>query len=253
MQDFRGLSRQAWHHRYTAQAEWTQHIRQYILKKTNPVPGERILEVGSGTGAVLNALSLDGNFYISGVDLDYPSLSFAQSLFPDFDYAQADGHHMPFAADSFGFAICHYLLMWVTSPEQILYEMCRVTRPGGWVIALAEPDHQARIDYPPPLDFLGTRQTQALQEQGVDVHMGRKLRSLFHHTGLMEIEVGILSAQWDTLPAWDRTEWLMLQADLAGQISPAEFVEYEQINQQADQAGQRILFIPTFYALGKVP
>jgi SAM-dependent methyltransferase len=253
MQDFRGLSRQVWHQRYTAQVHWTQHIRQYMINKISPVAGDRILEVGSGTGAVLNALSHKGDFHLCGVDLDHPSLTYALSRKPSFDLTQADGHQLPFAPDRFGIAICHYLLMWVKHPQLILREMSRVTRPGGWVIALAEPDHQARIDYPTPLDVLGTHQTQALTEQGVDVYMGRKLSSLFHQTGLVEVEVGILSAQWDGLPVWDATEWLMLQADLAGQLTPAELSEYEQIDQQACQAGQRILFIPTFYALGKVP
>jgi SAM-dependent methyltransferase len=253
MQDFRNLSRQVWHQRYLTQADWTQHIRQYILKKTSPTPGERILEVGSGTGAVLNALSHEGDFHLSGVDLDHPSLTFSQSLYPAFDLIQADGHHLPFAPGSFGLVFCHYLLMWVQKPQHILYEMTRVTRPGGWVIALAEPDHQARIDYPPPLDDLGTRQTQALQDQGVDVYMGRKLRSLFFQTGLVEVEVGILSAQWDGLPSWDATESIMIQADLAGQLTPDALVDYQHTDKQARETGQRILFIPTFYALGKVP
>jgi ubiquinone/menaquinone biosynthesis C-methylase UbiE len=253
MQDFRGLSRLVWHQRYTAQADWTQHIRQYILKKTGLVASERILEIGAGTGAVLSALSKEGAFHFSGVDLDHPSLTIALSINPNFDLAQADGHRLPFATDSFGLSFCHYLLMWVKSPQQILHEMTRVTRPGGWVIAMAEPDHQARIDYPPPLDLLGARQTQTLQDQGVDVYMGRKLRSLFHQFELVEVEVGILSAQWDGLPVWDPTEWMMLQADLTGQLSPEELVDYQHIDRQEHQTGQRILFIPTFYALGKVP
>jgi SAM-dependent methyltransferase len=253
MQDFRGLNRQVWHQRYLVQAEWTQHIRQYVFKKINPIPGERILEVGAGTGAVLNALSHEGDFHLFGVDLDYPSLSFSQSLSPAIDLTQADGHHLPFVPGSFGLVFCHYLLMWVQKPHQILHEMARVTRPGGWVIALAEPDHQSRIDYPPPLDALGIRQTQGLQSQGVDVIIGRKLRTLFHQTGLVEVEVGILSAQWEGLSAWDATEWMMLQADLAGTLSPEALAEYQQIDRQARQTGQRILFIPTFYALGKVP
>ena len=253
MQDFRGLNREVWHQRYIAQAEWTQYIRQYILKKTNPAVGERILEVGSGTGAVLNALSQEGDFHFSGVDLDLPSLNYALSLYPTFDLTQADGHHIPFAQDSFGLSFCHYLLIWVKSPQQILREMIRVTRPGGWIIALAEPDHQGRIDYPPPLDVLGALQTQALQDQGIDVHMGRKLRLLFHQTGLVEVEVGILSAQWDNLPAGEATEWLMIQADLESQLTPAELSAFQQTDQQANHTGQRILFIPTFYALGKVP
>ena len=253
MQDFRGLNRQVWHKRYLVQADWTQHIRQHMIKKTNPIQGDRILEVGSGTGALLNALSHEGDFHFFGVDLDRPSLAFSQTHYPSFNLTQADGHHLPYAPGIFGLVLCHYLLMWVQKPETLLHEMTRVTRPGGWVIALAEPDHQARIDYPPPLGDLGARQTQALQDQGVDVNMGRKLRALFHQTGLIEIEVGILSARWDKLPAWDESEWMMLQADLASQLSPEALLDYERIERQARKTGERILFIPTFYALGKIP
>lgn len=255
MQDFRGLDRQQWHQRYLAQAGWTQHIRQHIFKTIKADPGEPILEIGSGTGAVLASLLTQGHNHLTGIDIDRPSLSFAQSTYHAFKLVQGDGHHLPFYQDHFFVTLCHYLLMWTENPARILREMLRVTRPGGWVLALAEPDHDGRLDYPPPLDQLGKQQTQALIDQGVDVSIGRKLRSLFHQTGLRDVEVGILAAQWMQIDelAMDETEWLMIRADLAGRMTPAELAEHQRIDQQAREEGKRILFIPTFYALGRVP
>lgn len=255
MQDFRELDRQVWHQRYLAQSGWTQHIREYVFSKISPLPDEPILEVGSGTGAVLTGLLQKNAFKLVGVDIDFPSLSFASSLQIPFHPIQADGQQLPFRAHSFGVTLCHYLLMWVDNPKQILYEMRRVTYAGGWVLALAEPDHQARVDYPPPLDELGHKQTQALISQGVDVSIGRKLRSLFHQTGFLDVEVGILAAQWKNTnsAASDETEWTMIQADLKSQLSKDELAHYQHIDQQAQNQGARILFIPTFYAIGKVP
>jgi SAM-dependent methyltransferase len=160
---------------------------------------------------------------------------------------------LPFSAETFGVTFCHYLLMWVNGPIQILEEMRRVTRPDGWVIALAEPDHQARIDYPPPLDALGQTQTQALERQGVEINMGRKLRSLFFQTGLVDVQVGILGAQWDEQfdPTANQTEWAMIKADLGGELTTGDLAQYQSLDQQARHARARILFIPTFYALGK--
>jgi hypothetical protein len=131
--------------------------------------------------------------------------------------------------------------------------MRRVTHSTGWVVALAEPDHQARIDYPLPLDELGQSQTQALERQGVDVYMGRKLRSLFFQAGLVDVEVGILGAQWNEQfdQAAGQTEWAMLRADLKDQLSAEEFLKYQNIDQQALHTGERILYIPTFYAIGR--
>lgn len=253
MQDFRGLSRQEWHQRYCAQALWTSHIRQHIIESLNPLPSEPILEIGSGTSAILKTLLSEGYFNLSGIDIDYPSLAFSLAAQDPFHLAQADGMHLPFSSHIFGVTFCHYLLMWVNNPLQILHEMRRVTRRNGWVLALAEPDHQARIDYPPPLDELGEHQTQALRNQGVDVEMGRKLRLLFHQVGLVDVEVGILGAQWDSEfdPTGDPTEWIMIKADLQDQINNNKLTEYQNLDRQSRQSGERILFIPTFYALGQ--
>jgi SAM-dependent methyltransferase len=254
MQDFRGLSRQLWHQRYVEQAQWTQHIRQYIFKKIETVPGERILEIGSGTSAVLNTLLREGYFNLSGIDIDFPSLLFSKSSRDPVYLAQANGMRLPFTAGTFGVSFCHFLLIWVNGPLQILEEMRRVTHSEGWVIALAEPDHQARIDYPQALDELGKSQTQALGKQGIDVYMGRKLRSLFYQAGLVDVEVGILGAQWNEQfdQKADQTEWAMIKADLGGELTTDDLTQYHNLDRQARQTGERILFIPTFYAFGKV-
>jgi len=254
VQDFRGLAPQQWHQRYLVQAGWTQHIRQYFLEKIHPVPGLRILEIGSGTGAILQAISKVRTYNIFGVDIDRPSLAYSNSQYPTFKLVQGNGQALPYSQNTFDLTFCHYLLMWVENPRQILYEMYRVTAPGGWVLALAEPDHVARLDYPPPLDQLGKQQTQSLLEQGVDIRMGRKLRSLFYQTRLTDIEVGIMSAEWNqqASSAIDETEWVMAQADLNDRLTDVELRDFQQADQLARHSGARILFIPTFYAFGRV-
>lgn len=255
VQDFRGLDRQQWHLRYEAQAQWTQHIRQHIFNLIKPQPDALILEVGSGTGSVLGALHNEGYNALTGVDIDHPSLAFARSAQHTLKLVQGDGHHLPFQQGSFHITCCHYLLLWTANPTQILQEMRRVTRIGGWVVALAEPDHQSRLDFPPPLAELGRHQTNSLKDQGVDVSMGRKLRMLFYKTGLWDVEVGILGAQWQPkdCPGMDETELMMVQADLAGRVGSQQLAHYQRLDQVARQEGQRVLFIPTFYAFGKVP
>ncbi len=94
---------------------------------------------------------------------------------------------------------------------------------------------------------------EALKQQGVDVGIGRKLGELFEKNGLMKIEIGVLGAQWTSKHSEiDETEWMVLRSDLAGQFSESELNKYQKIDQQARQKGTRILFIPTFYAIGFV-
>jgi len=255
VQDFRNLDRQEWHRRYLEQAGWTAHLRQYILEKISLHPDASILEVGSGTGAMLQSLHNAGYHNAIGIDLDYSSVIFSKNQQQNYSQVIGDGHHLPFVSDKFAMSLCHFLLMWTAHPEQVLNEMKRVTRPGGWVLALAEPDYQARIDFPPPLDLLGAFQTESLQAHGIDTCIGRKLRSLFIQTGLIEIETGILGAEWHHTAqvAIDPTEWTMLRADLEGHLSPNELSDFLQQDEQAWKMGTRVLFIPTFYAFGQVP
>lgn len=252
MQDFRNHSRQKWHQHYQNQAEWTQHIRQFIFNTIQISSEACILEIGSGTGVLLELISKQGNFRLFGVDLDYPSLSYCQSLYNGFLLTQASGEHLPFPPSCFDLSFCHYLLMWNNHPEDILCEMIRATRPEGWVLALAEPDYQARIDYPPPLDNLGSLQNQSLQAQGADITIGRKLRSLFHQVGLQNITVGVLAAQWDQLNKINETEWMMTRGDLEGHLPENVLIHYFQEDQAAQLTGERILYIPTFYGMGQV-
>jgi len=74
--------------------------------------------------------------------------------------------------------------------------MRRVVKPGGWVVALAEPDYGGRIDYPDQLSALGWKQASALSAQGADTNAGRKLAGWLAETGLKGIQTGLLGGQW---------------------------------------------------------
>jgi len=250
----RHMSLTEWHQHYQQQVKWSQEIREHLLAWVHDPLDAHILEVGSGTGALLEQIQNFHPFTQTGVDIDRAALRFSQEKRPNLNLVQADGHYLPYPKHTFDIVICHFLLLWVHSPHKILLEMRRVTRPGGFIIALAEPDHEARIDFPLELVRLGRLQTHSLQQQGVDTQMGRKLGSLFSKMGLDEIETGILGAQWktETGNSSDQTEWEILRSDLGNQISEDEFKRLEQLEYEARQSGTRVLFVPTFYAAGKV-
>lgn len=252
---YHGLSLADWHNRYLQQARWTSELRQHLFNRCGVGSEDKILEVGSGTGAILEQLAAEKHPLLTGIDIDRTALSFTKQQNQQFNLVQADGHQLPFSSNTYNISLAHYLLLWVQKPEQILREMRRVTCSGGCLIALAEPDHLARIDYPTPLDELGRLQTRALQEQGADIAIGRKIQALFTRTGLLKVETGILGGQWttETLKRTDETEWMALHADLSQQLPEDTLSHYKKEDQQARKAGQRILFIPTFYAFGVVP
>ncbi len=242
-----------WHARFQQQAGWTAEIRRHLFMQAGLTPGSRILEVGCGTGAVMGVISEEFDFNLTGVDIDRPSLYFSQVDNPDYQLSQADGHRLPFADASFNAVYCHYLLLWVANPLLMLAEMKRVTRPGGAVIALAEPDYAGRIDYPPPLDELGHLQTQSLARQGAIIDMGARLTDLFQRTGLTNIYTNTLeNEEGQETDLGESLEWKVLRSDLQDTLSEAELAQFELYEWDARANGERVMIVPTWYAIGWV-
>jgi hypothetical protein len=148
---------------------------------------------------------------------------------------------------------CHFLLLWIAEPEFVLREMTRVTKQGGSVIVFAEPDYGGRIFYPQHMDEIGILQMNALQQQGADPFIGRRLRALLNRTALVDVEVGILGGEWHDVMAeeqWE-SEWLMLASDLAETLPPEEIIRAKELDRIAWKEKKRLVYIPTFYGWGK--
>jgi SAM-dependent methyltransferase len=242
-----------WHSRYQQQARWTQNTRSYLFNRAGLATAKRILEVGCGTGALWEDLPIPPGAASHGLDLNLDSVNQARENAPGLCAVHADGGHLPYSSACFDLVFCHYLLLWVKNPVQILREMARVTRPGGALLALAEPDHAARIDHPPALQPLGEWQTVALADQGVNPRMGRELAGVFAEAGIALIENGVIGGGWSVPTAAEtELEWGVLQADLTGRVADQDIQKMRMLDGQARLAGSRVLFVPTFYAWGRV-
>lgn len=247
-----------WHQRFKLQSQWTKSTRDYIFQRIESSPSAHILEVGCGTGAILGDLLQSQVEHIIGIDLNFDFIKQAVSTNPNLHLNVADAHMLPFDSGIFDCSFCHFLLMWVANPAIIINEMKRVTKPGGSVLAFAEPDYGGRIDYPEPLSILNEWQIEALKNQGANPFMGRKLKALFHQAGIEEIEVGVIGAQWtgDINQEELDSEWEIIRADIETLNNKSEAAktsdEIRKIDLAAWALGERILFVPTFYALGRV-
>ena len=252
------LTPEEWHRRFTQQAHWTASLRRHLFEQLNLSSTARVLEVGCGTGAILNEMNAvsyfdytqDADLY--GLDINLSSLRLCAQNAPAAFLAQGDAHRLPYAPASFEAVFCHFLLLWVDDPVQVVAEMKRVACPGAAVLALAEPDYGGRIDYPEELAQLGRWQQAALSDQGADPLLGRKLAAIFHQAGLKNIQSGVLGGQWRMDDPADESEWQVLQDDLGDSISAVQLAELRRLDLAARRNGERILFVPTFYALGWV-
>ena len=238
-----------WSARYKQQASWTRETRNFIINQISLPPLSNILEVGCGCSAVLDEFTQLDHKSI-GLDIDLQILIDSTQYLPKSKLINGDGLSLPFKDNYFDLSFCHYLLLWINDPTKILKEMSRVTKKSGWICCFAEPDYLARIDYPSPLDKLGQMQNSSLSNQGVNLSTGRNLPNWLMLTRLSNIHWGILGSHQkvDNNTVDALSEWETIQRDLKQLNSEEEIHNYKVIENNAQAKGNRILFIPTFYA-----
>ena len=249
-----GLTSHDWQVRYSQQAVWTKPLRDYLFQPPGARGNTRILDVGCGPATLTAELRTRFGSGVYGLDIDIGMLRLAKTADPVASFLEGDANSLPFQRGCFDLTCCHFLLLWVRHPVECLKEMRRVTRSGGTVLALAEPDYGGRIDYPPALEEIGQLQAASLASQGADPLAGRKLAGWFSQAGLEQVQVGVLGGQWwMEKNASGESEWAMIEHDLEGLISPEKLRELQGEDRTSRASGERILFVPTFYASGTVP
>lgn len=243
-----------WHSRFSQQASWTRDLRNYLFGRAGLQTARRVLDVGCGTGVLEIELTDRTTARIYGLDIDQKRLAQACHYAPEALFTLANAIYLPFPNGWFDITFCHFLLLWVAQPASVIAEMRRITRAGGFIMALAEPDYGGRIDYPADLELIGQLQLGGLRRQGADPLMGRKLAGIFHQAGLQQVETGLMGGQWKVaLSKSDLSlEWSIIQSDLGNSTSQETLERLRAIDAIAWQQGERVLFVPTFYASGRV-
>ncbi|MGB8538260.1 MAG: class I SAM-dependent methyltransferase [Acidobacteriaceae bacterium] len=142
--------------------------------------GEKVLEVGCGTGADLLQFAKHGALAI-GVDLTTNHVELARNRVGNLAVVhQADARHLPFADESFDYVYSHGVLHHCDEPEQVVREIFRVLRPGGRFNVHV----YALWSYITLLKFLryGSKWKLHIENSETPVHIdlytGRKLRGL---------------------------------------------------------------------------
>ena len=177
---------------------WSRPLAPQLVAFAGVRPGDRVLDVGCGPGALTTELATRlGPAAVAAVDPSTPFVAAARARNPGVDVRQAAAERLPFPDGMFDSALAQLVVHFMVDPVAGLAEMARVTRPGG-VAAACVWDYAGGHGPLGPF-WLAARELDA----GVDDESrlagtrAGHLAELFEAAGLLEIEQTAFSVSRD--------------------------------------------------------
>ena len=125
-----------------------------MLDAVHPVEGDRLLDVGAGSGVVARAAlrRVGATGSVVAVDPNEGMLAMAERLAPGLDIRRSVAEELPIDDDEIDCLTCQFALMFFSDRARAIGEMARVLRPGGrvavatWAAVEELPGFAAMVD-----------------------------------------------------------------------------------------------------------
>ena len=222
--------------------------------------GMRVLEVGCGTGSIARqvaarvapgeVIGVDGQ----QVQLDTATRLSAEHGIGNLKFRRGDAAELDLPDCGFDGAYCRFLLEHVMNPFDVVREMARVVRPGGWVCA-CEWENGCDVVYPasPAVEKVWQALYDLQRAMGGDAFVARKLYQILTEAELSSVKVDALA--W-TIAAHEK-ERLLTYTDGAREIIGqgrerllAEKSVTSELLEQAEAEYARLLDDPATFVMG---
>lgn len=174
--------------------KWSFYIEattRETIARLSLAPGARLLDIGCGTGALLEKLAL--NFpqaTLVGVDPVSEMLAIARGRLPaSTELSGGWAEELPFADDSFDMVVSCNAFHYIRQPVETLKEMTRVLRPGGELVITDWCD-----------DYLACRicdwYLRRFSPAHFKVYRERECRRLFKEAGYLRAQIQRYKINW---------------------------------------------------------
>jgi ubiquinone/menaquinone biosynthesis C-methylase UbiE len=117
---------------------WSRHLAPLLIRFGGLSDGDRVLDVGCGTGSLTLTLPEIANVAsVTGIDQTNSFVEFARgrNTDPRISFQTADARTLPFENNSFDRVFSMLVLQFIPDAARAVAEMYRVVRPGGTVTA----------------------------------------------------------------------------------------------------------------------
>jgi SAM-dependent methyltransferase len=181
--------------RLERQAEELAADSAALLDRVGLRPGQSAIDLGCGPQGILGLLAgrVAPAGRIVGLDADPAHAARAAEFaagrgLSGVEIITGDARSTGLPPGSFDLVHARTLLVNVPEPAEVVAEMTRLARPGGWVASM-EPDTEHALCYPPHPAF-GRLQdifTVAFRRNGADPWIGRRVPELLRRAGLEHV------------------------------------------------------------------
>jgi SAM-dependent methyltransferase len=173
---------------------YSMHLSAQLADLAGVAPGQRVLDVGCGPGALTTELAERlGAASVAAVDPSESFVAAARARLPEVDVRQSSAEQLPFGDDEFDAALAQLVVHFMSDPVGGLREMRRVTRPGGVVAACVWDHAGGRGPLSPYWDAARELDPDVRDESHLAGAREGHLAELFEAAGLREIEETALS------------------------------------------------------------
>jgi ubiquinone/menaquinone biosynthesis C-methylase UbiE len=168
-----------------------------LLDRAGLGPGQDAIDLGCGPRGILDLLAdrVAPGGRVVGLDADPSHIAMAREFTAQHGLGSvrivaADARRTGLPTGSFDLVHARTLLVNVPGPAEVVAEMVRLAKPGGWVASL-EPDGEGTLCYPahPAYTRLSELFRAAFRRHGADLFIGRRLAELYREAGLTEIGI----------------------------------------------------------------
>ncbi|AGN02463.1 type 11 methyltransferase [Salinarchaeum sp. Harcht-Bsk1] len=127
--------------RYEADHAFVYESSQDLVELLDPAPGERIADLGCGTGHLTAAIAREVDHpdggpsgHAIGFDRSASMVAEARSSYPAVEFLQADARSLPFDA-TVDAVFSNAALHWISDQEAVVSSIHDALRPGGRLVA----------------------------------------------------------------------------------------------------------------------
>ena len=241
-----------------AEAIWPQELPLF-QRYTLPADA-RILDAGCGTGEIVGRIAaLMPQARLLGVDIIDAHLDLARARHAAFGERVRFEHQSVYALDApdatFDLTLCRHVLQAIPHADQVIAELARVTRPGGYLHVIPEDYHMLHFQRGArdPDDFWHAVPARFAAATNTDLFIGRNVYTILNALKLAEIRIDYVVVDTLRVPRATcesiLTAWRDGYAAAIGEMTPISEAEAEAYFDQmiAD------LHDPTRYAAWIVP